>query len=136
VAALGAVCAAPLAGKAEPKGVHRAERAARRALDLSPDREALSVPGPSPSSTVITARRRTAARAIARQPSAAECTYLAICCRISPARRSSGRRSGAAWIELADRPILEVSFVMARRYDEALARLDAIVEDAPFVKGT
>jgi len=145
-AALGAVYRRlPLPGEVEPKGAFTAaERAARRALELSPDHaEAVSVLG-----TVAffydwdyPRAEELLRRAIAWQPSAAEThQYLAHLLsnlgRHDEALAEIGQARSLDPNLLIARSLEGQFLVMARRYEEALERLNATVQDAPrFVQG-
>lgn len=145
-AALGAVYRRlPLPGEVDPREAFtEAERAARRALDLSPDHaEALSVLGTVAFFFEWDYPRAEALlrRAIARQPSAAE-SHLYLAHLLSNLGRHEAALAEIGQARSLDPNLLiarslEGQFlVMARRYEEALERLDATVENAPrFVQG-
>ena len=145
-AALGAVYRRlPLPGEVEPKGAFtEAERAAKRALALAPEHaEALSVLG-----TVAffyewdyPRAEELLRRAIMRQPSAAE-THLYLAHLLSNLGRHDEALTDVREARSLDPNLLiarslEGQFlVMARQYEEALARLDATVASAPrFLQG-
>ena len=135
----------PLTGEVEPTGAFtEAERAAKRAIELAPEHaEALSVLGAVAFwyEWDYARAEELLRRAVARQPSAAESHVLLAHLLSNLGRHDEALAEiGQARSLDPNLPIarsLEGQFlVMARRYDEALARLDATVDIMPrFVQG-